>query len=225
MKNKLANQNKSTRGRRAGQLAKAHKTVPDGDPQAAYWQHMALATTGDYPPDVSRVVFLLGKLAAQYDTVLRSDRAFLEMNRRKVEIPLPRLPQGENFKHPQLFQESAHDVIWIMSFLGYHDALRLLGFLIRAAATKDVKFFEELVRRVKNAVNTETSLSSPAEPLYSALADFKYRYGVGPWRLDKIRESLQGDEDIKITSDRTLSNAAKLVGILIVKPGRPKTAT
>src|ERR1035441_10127430 len=114
---------KSKRGRRAGQLSKAHKIVHDEiaaqwqkltpeeqnkliasgitpDVQEE-WQHSGLATVGNFPKEVQYAAFNLGKLVKEYKKVLAENRSYLEMNRRGVEIPLPFLPgqllkQGES---------------------------------------------------------------------------------------------------------------------------------
>jgi len=104
----------STRGRRAGQLTKAHKTVHD-EISAAWqkltpaeqnkliasgitpdvqeeWRHSGLATVGNFPKEVQYAAFNLGKLVREYKKVLSESRFYLEMNRRGVKIPLPILP-------------------------------------------------------------------------------------------------------------------------------------
>ncbi|MEI9866503.1 MAG: hypothetical protein WDN00_18500 [Limisphaerales bacterium] len=191
---------KSTRGRRAGQLTKAHKTVHE-EISAAWqkltlteqnkltasgitpevqeeWRHSRLASVGNFPKEVQYAAFDLGKLVREYKKILSESRSYLEMNRRGVEIPLPYLPQGDRFTEPELVQflhEGGHDVIWVMQHLGYIDAFRLLSYLIQAAANNDTKFFKEFCRRVCCGV----PLESPAEPLYSALIGLKKIYKSG----------------------------------------------
>jgi hypothetical protein len=188
---------KSTRGRRAGQLTKAHKTVHE-EISAAWqkltpeeqnkliasgitpevqeeWRHGGLATFGNFPKEVQYAAFNLGKLVREYKAVLSEKRSNLEMNRRGVKIPLPYLPQGDKFNESELAQflhGTGHDVIWVMQHLGYIDAFRLLSYLIQAAAQNDTKFFKEFCRRVCCGV----PLESPAEPLYSALISLKNCY-------------------------------------------------
>jgi hypothetical protein len=194
--------NKSTRGRRAGQFGKAHKSVQDevrtiwegyNDAQRRDllakgitaevlkdWRHSALAANGNFPREVQSAAFNLGKLVREYKRILNEKRCNLECNRRGVEIPLPYLPQAEYFDEKELNQivhGSGHDVIWIMQRFGYIDAFRLLSSLIRAAANNDTVFFKEFSRRVSCGV----PLESPAEPVYSAMTSLKTVYERETW--------------------------------------------
>jgi len=180
---------KSNRGRRTGQLAKAH----DGNKDA--WTHAALASYGDFPADVAAVAFRLGKLAKLYQEILKEKRVNLAANRKEVSIPLPFLPAAIPAIHPsrpgaplddetfaeaelQLLKTSGMDVVWMLQYAGYEDAFRALGRIIEAAANGDAAFFWQLARRISLTVNPKTPvpLDSPAEPHYSALAGLKWEY-------------------------------------------------
>jgi hypothetical protein len=105
---------KKTGGRKRGQLAKAHKIVPnevaaewqklDAAKQTELraqgitpeimeeWRHGALASNGDFSGEVVSAAGCLGKLVNRWKEVLSSNRINLELNQRKIEIPLPFLP-------------------------------------------------------------------------------------------------------------------------------------
>jgi hypothetical protein len=195
------NKRKSSRGRRAGQLGKAHQSVHQ-DIAAMWqnldaaaqekalsqgitpevleeWQHGGLATVGNFPNEVQWAAFNLGKLVREYKRVLAEKRWNLEANRRGVQIPLPLLPAGEQFNEHELrlLRESGHDVIWVMQHYGFIEAFRLLSYMIRAAAENDSGFFKEFWRRVQSGV----PLESPAEPVYSALTSLKRCFNQEKW--------------------------------------------
>jgi hypothetical protein len=244
---------KTTRGRRAGQLGKAHQTIHK-DVAALWgkldsaaqekalsqgitpevmeeWQHGGLATVGNFPLEVQSAAFNLGKLVREYKRVL--------------------LPAGDQFNGNELrlLRESAHDVIWVMQYCGYLDAFRLLSYMIRAAAQNDSGFFKEMWRRVKSGV----PLESPAEPVYSALTSLKRCYNKEKWddfsgtfyereipSIVPVLKLAPGQRPPltltqiadyvrvfgrRVVSDRALSRHAKAIGIPVAPRGRRKSGT
>jgi hypothetical protein len=194
-----AGQKKSTRGRRAGHLGKAHKdihekvfawwrtlsedqrleliakgTTPE---QIEYWRHNEAANRGNYPSEVAIATSQLGKLVERYKRILVEKRWNLEANR-DIEIPLPLLPAGEIFDKSEinLLHQTGHDALWTMQRSGYTTALSLLSILIRAVANNDVKFFEEFARRIRNNYTMGVPLTSGAEPVYGAMIGLKRMY-------------------------------------------------
>jgi hypothetical protein len=190
---------KSTRGRRPGHLGKAHKDVHENvftwwqklsegerkkliatgttPEQIEYWRHNEAADRGNYPLEVATAATQLGTLVERYKKILVEKRWNLEANRR-VEIPLPFLPAGEIFDKSEinLLHQTGHDALWTMQGSEYPTALSLLSFLIRAAANSDVKFFEELARRIRSSFVMGVPLTSGAEPVYGTMIGLKRMY-------------------------------------------------
>jgi hypothetical protein len=262
---------KSKRGRRPGQLGKAHKALREAFSNATSdyrknliaqgitpelneeWHHHDLAFLGNFSREVATTALQLGRLVERYKKILVEKRWNLEANRR-VEIPLPLLPVGENFNKSEinLLHQTGHDALWTMQGSEYSTALSLLSFLIRAVANDDVTFFDELARRVRSSFALGVPLASGTEPQYSALTELKklfenpYHDGHDPFfrkflpeiipilkkppsQRPPLKLSLIGDYvrvfgRIKM-SDRALSRAAKIMGIPIASRGRPKCGT
>ena len=204
-------------GRQRGQLAKAHKSIPNEvaaewqkfdvakqselraqgitPEKLEEWRHAALASTGDFSGEVTTAAGCLGKLVNRWKEALSSNRINLELNQRKIEIPLPFLPgtfsglkslnedqiRELKFSPTELrYLSGGHDAIWAMQ-RGYEwEALRLLSALIQAAAKNDTNFFKELYRRIC----CDAPLDWPVERVTSALVSLKACYFTERWQGD-----------------------------------------
>jgi hypothetical protein len=101
---------------------------------------------------------------------------------------------------------------WLL-YLGRNQIMEVMQIFISAFERKDAAFFHALAERLEKGI--------PAEKTFHAMAETAAYHPGKMWPLTELQKHLKDTYQVQI-DDRQLSHCAKILNILIKKPGRPK---